>query len=113
MPQTQSRSLHAGDDDDVYFPDDASFGASVESDHQHQLGADMQMVNGVCHAGASGYTQTTLPIVAHGSSNAHVVVASRHHVPDDTVVVPAQCVSPFAASSLQARSGSFASVSDK
>ena len=107
--RTQSQSLSsAASDGDDSLPDDALASAFVDSQHQHSRGADMAAVNGVPIPGTDGFAQTPVPVMLNGQTQAHVVIASRHPIPNDATVVPAQFVSPFAASGLQARTGSYA-----
>ncbi len=69
----------------------------------------MQVVDNLSVLGSDGLVQSAVPLTVNGQTQAHVVIASRQHIPDDATVVPAQFVSPFAALGLQARSASYAS----
>ncbi|DBB10964.1 TPA: hypothetical protein ACH3X3_007414 [Trebouxia sp. C0006] len=106
-----SRSLSAASDGDDSLPDDTLASAFVDSLHQQSRGADMAMVNGIPIPvpGTDGYVQTPVPVTIDGQTQAHVVIASRQQLPHDATVVPAQFISPFAASTLQARAASSAS----
>ncbi len=104
-----SRSLSDASDGDDSLPDDTLASAFVDSRHQQSRGADMAMVSGIPVPGTDGYVQTPVPVTIDGQTQAHVVVASRQQLPGDATVVPAQFISPFAASTLQARAASSAS----
>jgi len=99
-----SRSLSDASDGDDSLPDDTLASAFVDSLHQQSRGADPIPV-----PGTDGYVQTPVPVTIDGQTQAHVVIASRQQLPHDATVVPAQFISPFAASTLQARAASSAS----
>ena len=106
-----SRSLSDASDGDDSLPDDTLASAFVDSRHQQSRGADMAMLNSIPIPvpGTDGYVQTPVPVTIDGQTQAHVVIASRQQLPHDATVVPAQFISPFAASTLQARAASSAS----
>lgn len=100
-----------GDDDKSDYPDDSSVSTTAEPDDIGHVKAEVQMVDGVHLPSTDRYMQTSRPIAIDGNTHAHVVVSSRQPISDDVplVVVAPNNPSPFAASSLQTRSSSFAS----
>ena len=107
--QPHSPSLD-GDDDKSDYPDDASVSSTAEADDSRHVEAEVQMIDGVHLPSSDRYMQTSHPIAIDGNINAHVVVSSRQPISDDVpvVMVAPNNPSPFAASSLQTRSSSFA-----
>lgn len=105
--QPGGQNLEVDDDDETDFPDDSSVGTSAELDDNRQVEAEVQLVDGVNRQSTNRHLH---PVAIDGHTEAHVVLASRHPIPDDVpVVVVPHHVSPFAASNLQIRSSSFAS----
>lgn len=101
------QTLEVDDGDETDFPDDSSVGTSAELDDNRQVGAEVQLVDGVNLQSTNRHLHT---VAIDGHTEAHMVLASRQHIPDDvSVVVVPHNVSPFAASNLQIRSSSFAS----
>lgn len=105
------RSPSPQNDDVTDFPDDASLSTTADLEEQlEHVRAEVQLVDGMHLPSSNGHLQTLHPDVVEGSKQTHVVVASRQSVPSVPVVVVApHHPSPFAASSLQTRSSSFAS----
>lgn len=105
------RSPSPQNDDVTDFPDDASLSTTADLEEQlEHVRAEVQLVDGMQLPSSNGHLQTLHPDVVEGSKQTHVVVASRQSVPSVPVVVVApDHPSPFAASSLQTRSSSFAS----
>ena len=97
------------DDDRSDYPDDASVSTTAEPDDNEHVG--VHMIDGIHLPSSDRYMQTSRPIAIDGNTHAHVLVSSRQPISDDVpvVVVAPNNPSPFAASSLQARSSSFAS----
>lgn len=108
--QPGRQNLDVDDGDETDFPDDSSVGTSAELDDNRQVGAEVQLVDGVNLQSNNRHLHTLHPVAVDGHTEAHVVLASRQPIPDDVpVVVVPHNVSPFAASNLQIRSSSFAS----
>lgn len=110
MGRTQSQTFSNASDGDDSLPDDALATAFVDSEHQQNTRAETSTVSGVAvPAGTESLMHTPVPVIVNGQTQAHVVLASRQHIPDDATVVPAQYISPFAAPGLQVRTASTAS----
>ena len=121
LQRTHSDASHASDGDDSIVGDDSlrddnsiqgdvAAQSFISSGGLHDPKHDGPIVNGP-DMSADGLIQSPVPLRVNGHTEGHVLIASRQPVPDDATVVPSQFISPFALSSVQARSASHSSSS--
>lgn len=121
LQRTHSDASHASDGDDSIVGDDSlrddnsiqgdvAAQSFISSGGLHGPKHDGPIVNGA-DMSADGLIQSPVPLRVNGHTEGHVLIASRQPVPDDATVVPSQFISPFALSSVQARSTSHSSSS--
>ena len=105
-----------GDDsviDDSSLADDALAAGITGSQRLHNSRQRAKANNDLETSSAHRLVQSPVPLRVNGHTEGHVVIESRHPMPVDASVVPAQLISPFALTSLQARSASHTSSSNQ